>query len=153
MPIVGDAREAFGQSGRQHANAQPGKGETDDGSRHRHDEALDQHALHESAAAGAERRAHGGIALLHGGAREPQVRDVRARDEQHDAHSGKEHEHPQPRGAADEVIAKRTNADAAARVGRGIGSGDGRGDLGHLRLRLVERHIRFQPCDALMPAQ
>ena len=90
----------------------------------RHDEALDQHALHESTAAGAECRTHGRIALLHGRAREPEVRDVRAGDEQHDAHRGKEHEHPQPRGAADEVIAKRANADAAARVGRGIGSGD-----------------------------
>ena len=138
MPIVGDAREAFGQRGRQHANAQPGKRETDDGSRHRHDEALDQIPLHEPAAAGAERHAHGGIALLHRGAGQPQVRDVRARDEQHDAHRGKEHEHPQPRGAADEVIAKRTNADAPAGVGRGIGSGDGRGDLGQLRLRLFE---------------
>ena len=34
-----------------------------------------------------------------------------------------------------------------------IGRGDGRGDLRHLRLSLVERHIRFQPCDALVPAQ
>ena len=82
--------------------------------RHRHDEALDQHALHESTATGAERRAHGRIALLHRGPRQPEVRDVRARDEQHDAHGGKEHEHPRPRGGADEVIAKRANADAAA---------------------------------------
>ncbi len=110
----GHAREVFGQSGRKHANAYPGKDETDDGPRHRHDEALDQHALDESAATGAERRTHGGIALLHGGARQPQVRDVRARDEQHDAHGGKEHEHPRPRGAADEVIAKRAKAYAGA---------------------------------------
>ncbi len=96
---------------------------------HRDDEALDQHPLHESAATGAECHAHGHIALLHRGARQPEVRDVRACDEQHDAHRGKEHEHPKPRGAADEVIAQRANAYAASRVGRRIGGGDDRRDL------------------------
>ena len=104
----------------------------------RHDETLDQDTLDESATTGAECRTHGRIALLHGGARQPEVRDVGAGNEQHDAHCGKEHEHPQSRGAADDVIAKRANADAATRVGRGIGRYDNRGDLGHLRLRLVE---------------
>ena len=147
----GDTSEALGQRCRQHAYAPPGEGETGDGPGRRHDEALDQHALNQSTAAGAECRPHGRIALLHRRTSEPQVRDVRARDEQHDADRGEEHEHPRTRGGADEMIAERANADAASGVGRAIGRGDGRGDLRHLRLGLVERHIRFQPRDALCP--
>ena len=57
-------------------------------------EAFDQQLPHQPPASRAERRAEADLALTRAGAREQQIGDVGARDEQDDADGAKQHQHP-----------------------------------------------------------
>ena len=61
-------------------------------------QALDQQLPRQAAASGAERRAHGELALSGRAAREQQARDVRARDEQHQHDDAEQNEQRQTAG-------------------------------------------------------
>ena len=115
----------------------------------RQDEALDQQLTDEPPAAGAERRADADLALARARAREEQIGDVRAGDEQHDRDRAEQHQHPRLGARADEVIAQRPHACATVLVPVGMGRLERRSDLVHLRLRLLERDARLQSRDAL----
>ena len=113
----------------------------------REHEALDHELPDEPPAAGAERGADADLALARAGAREQQVRDVRARDQQHDADRAEQHQHPRLRARADDVIAQRPHADPVVLVPHRMRLLECRGHLIHLRLRLRDGDARLQPRD------
>ena len=78
-----------------------------------------------------------------GGARQQQVRDVRARDQQHERHRGEQHEQRLSRVADDDLL-HRHDGDALVAVAERILLPEPRGDARHLRLRLRDRHAGRQ---------
>ena len=79
----------------------------------------EQHALHQQLtqqppALRAERGPHRDLALPRGAAREEQVGDVRARDEQHEPDGGHEHEQGGP-DVGDHLLLKRNQTHARGR--------------------------------------
>jgi hypothetical protein len=107
---------------------------------HRQDEALEHELADDAAAAGAERGAHGDLVAARGAAREQQVGDVGAGDEE-DEHD-RDHEHDQRRAHRRGVrLVEREHLDAAALLLLGVGLLEARGDGDHVGLRLVEAGV------------
>ena len=76
--------------------------------------ALDDQLPHDAAAAAAERRPHGNLLLPAHGAREQQIGDVRARNQQHERHRAQQHEQRRPDVLHEHVLQRRhARADAA----------------------------------------
>ena len=95
----------------------------------------------------AERRAQRHLVLPGGRAREQQVRDVGARDEQHERHRAEERQERRPR-VLDDVVLQRHDADAhVRRLVFGMLLPELPGDAVHLGLRLIEGHARLQPAE------
>ena len=65
-------------------HAPPGKHQPRDSAGDRYEETLGEHVPHEAEAAGFERKADGELAPAKRGARQHQVGDIRARDQEHD---------------------------------------------------------------------
>ena len=103
----------------------------------------------EPAAAGADRRAQRHFALACRAAREQQVGDVGARDEQHARHRA---EQDQDRGAhaPDDVLLIALDEDAVAALARRRGE-DRPVHALEILLRLRDGHARFHPADCLEP--
>ena len=100
-------------------------------------EAFRQHVCDEAAAGGAKGRADGRLAHAVGGAREQQVRDVRAGDQQHEADRD-QHGPDELRVIADPVCGERLQLEAAAEGIRADFRLDLRGDRRKLLLRDVD---------------
>ena len=81
----------------------------------REHDAFDEQAADQPPAARAERGADAHLAAAHGRARQHQVGDVGAGDEQHQRHRSEQHQHPRPH-PSDQLLVQRDDADAAARV-------------------------------------
>ena len=78
----------------------------------REHQALDEQLPRDRAVGRAEGRAHGELAVPRAAAREEEVGDVGARDQQQEAHRGQEQPEALLRAAADEVVAERLDARA-----------------------------------------
>ena len=98
----------------------------------RQQQAFGEQLANQAPAAGAERRADGDFTITPGGARQQEVRDVGAGDEQHDQHRGGEQLQRAPH-VADEQLLEREQADVPFRsiVDRHVGQGgEGRFECG-----------------------
>ena len=100
----------------------------------RQQRALGQQLAHEPAAPGAERRAHRELAAAPQHARQHQVRDVRAGDQQHAADGAQQHEQRRPRAQRQLVAeAHRRRGEARAlRVGIRVVGREAGGDRGQV---------------------
>ena len=91
-PVHSHQRAAFADAGQiggvdrqQRANARHAEREAEDAADQRQHDAFGEQLPHDAAAPGAQGRAHRNLAPASGRAHEQQVRDVRARDQQHEA--------------------------------------------------------------------
>ncbi len=109
-----EARQVRRVQPRQRPRAGPREHEPGQAAAGRQHEALGRELPQEPRAAGAERAAHRHLALARGRAREEQVRDVRARDQQHEA-DRHEQRHERPPRVLDDVVLERHDADLHAR--------------------------------------
>ena len=98
---------------------------------------------HEPLPAGSERDADGDLLLARRRAREQQVRDVRARDEQDERH-GAHHDQHRASHVADDGFDERHDVDREGSVALVLVPNP-RGDGGDVGVRLRHRHARFQP--------
>ena len=104
--------------------------------------AFGQQLPHEPLPARAERGADGDFLLARRRAREQQVRDVGARDEQHERHRAQHHEH-RAAHVADDRFDERHDVDREGPVALVL-LANPRGDGGDVRVRLRHRHARLQ---------
>ena len=109
----------------------------------RQHDALGEQLADEVAGRRAERHAHGDLTGAGGGARELEVRDVGAGDQQHEAHGAQQHQHRLPHGGIDELVAKRREREGpVGSVVVGLLGLEALGERGHLRLRRLEASRR-----------
>ena len=73
-----------------------GDAEPGDAAARREHQAFSKHLAHQPAAAGAKRRAHAELALARGAARQQQIRDVDAGNEQHERNRAHQREQRRP---------------------------------------------------------
>ena len=134
---------------RRHEAREQGHG--DDGDRDaeqatdkREHEALGQQLAHEPLAPRAERGPHRQLLAPLEDAREEQAREVRAGDEQHtERGAGEPHEHQAVlRG---DLVPQRVHGRAGPEILFRVVALELLGDDVHLRLRRLERHLRFEP--------
>ena len=112
-------------------------------------QALAAHPARQVPAAGAEREPHRRLVRSRGRANEQQVRDVGARDQQHEADGAHQHEQRRSR-AADRPLANRREPQARVGIGVGVGRVGARvgvGDGVHFALRLFDADARRDPRD------
>ena len=95
-------------------------------------------------ASSAERGAHGDVALARRAARERQVRQVHATDEQQHPHGAEQHIQRASELRADQDVDVPLDGDAPTFVRIGIVGRDPRADGIHLGARLFDRHARLQ---------
>ncbi len=119
----------------------------------RQHEALDEQLPHDLPARRAERRAQRELALTGGAARQQQVRDVGAGDEQHESDGAEQQPQRRLRRVAEEVVLERLDAGAPARVGfrkrlREVGR-DGQ----HVRVGLLKSDAGLQPAHDEQPVK
>ena len=105
--------------------------------------ALGQQLADESLPARAERRADRDFLLPAGRAREQQIGDVGARDQQHERHRA-EHDEHRDADVADDGLDERDDVDRERAVAF-VFLANARGDRRHVVLRLRHRHARLQP--------
>ena len=143
---VRDPRQSRGEPRDDPAHAEIREPDADRGARHREHEPFDEQAAHEPPAARAEGRTNPHLPAADGGAREHQVRHVRARDEQHERDRAEQHQHPQL-DPPDEVLAQRDHADAPARAPLGVLRVERLGHTVHLLRGLLDRHTGLETRD------
>ena len=100
LPIdadFGDARDAAGIGGDQQAESAEGQQNAEDGAGEGEQDAFDDELLKEASQSGADGGAHGDFAAAGFGARQQEVGDVDAGNEEDEADRAEQHEH----GAAD----------------------------------------------------
>ncbi len=107
---------------------------------------LREELAHEAAAARAHRRAHGELPLARRGARQQQVRDVRAGDQQDEAHRAEQDEERRAH-LSDHGLVQRAHGEAHALVRIGIGGGQARADGGRLGPRRFGGGARIEAPD------
>ena len=83
------------------------------GRQRREQQALGEQLPHQPRAAAAERRAHRELALARRRPHEQQVRDVRARNQHHEAHRAHERQDHRP-DVGDEILVHRLEAEVEA---------------------------------------
>ena len=111
----------------------------------RDDQALDEQLPDDGAAGGAHRGPHGQLALARAAARQQQVGDVGAGDEQQEPHRAQQQPQPLLGRVADEVVAEGLDADRPA-VARRRALALDRGAQGHhARIGFGESDVVFQP--------
>ena len=108
MPISSTRGSSAGASVRSKPMPARREHEADHAAGERQQHALGQQRARDAATTRAQRRAHRELLLASLGADEKQVRDVPARDEQHDAHRGQENPEDAP-DVADHVLGQRAH--------------------------------------------
>ena len=148
-PVESDvlgARQIRRQQRRERGD-RPARGADSDeaaGGQHRHD--FGDRLPDQASAAGAERRADRELALAGERARDEQIGEIRAADQQHDADRGEQDVQRRANGRH-EVLKRWNDRSAESRVlARMLALELGRDDV-HLGLRLLQRHARFQTRD------
>ena len=116
-------------------HAQPGEPHAADTSHERQQRALGEKLTDQSSAGRAYRRAHDHFTLASGRPCEQQVRDIGARDQQHEA-DGREQDVERLAGVADQEILQWQHHDGLCRVAVGILLFEALRDGRHLQLRL-----------------
>jgi hypothetical protein len=111
---------------------------------HREQHALGEELADDAPPGRAHGEAHAQLADARVRAREQQVRDVRAGDQQHERDREPEQQEHRP-GLADQGLADQHRAEHLVAVGVDIVLGDRGGDLRQLRTALCERCARRQP--------
>jgi hypothetical protein len=145
-----DAREGFSRQCQHRLHAPPGEQQAGDGAEERQHEPFGDELSHDAGRAGAERRADRELPLPRSGAREHQVRDVRASDQQHDGDGPHQDENHLP-ALPDDFIHERPHRQRELRRHTGqhgrIMLRDRLHDGGELGARLLDRHARLQTGD------
>jgi hypothetical protein len=132
------AREAT-EAQRRHAKA----GNASGGGKH---QALGEQLAHQPRAAGAERRPDADFALPCGGAREQEIGDIDARDEQHQQHGADQHEQRRP-NLADHQLLQRKDHHGTGGIALRLFFLQLGVDPAHLAVGLIERDAVAQPPD------
>ena len=114
--------------------------------RQRQQQTLGQELARQPGPPRAERRPYRQFARTGRGAREQQVRDVRAGDEQHEGHRAEQQVQRRP-GAAGDLLPQRHDRRAFVCVAQRIGGREPRGDRPHLAPGLCQRDAWRQPGD------
>ena len=140
---LGQPRDVFGRGGEQGRRGPDGQEEPEAPAEEREQDAFRQELTHHAGAARADGRADGKLALPGGGAREQQVRDVRAGEEQHEGDRGKEGPERRP-GFGDAALEKRDDHRPLAAVGPRVLRLEPRHDRVELGPRRRERGARRQ---------
>ena len=140
-----------GRIARQDSHHRPGDGNAEDGTRAAEQQALGEERAPQRAGARAERRADRQLAFAPHRPREDQVRDVRARDDEHQGRRGEKHEQDGPRRRHN-LIAQADGVDAEVgrgRVGLGMFLDDRTVDGPQLGARGLELDARRQAPEEL----
>ena len=112
-----------------------------------HDHAFGHQLAHHVGATGAEREARRDFLAASGEAREQQVGDVRARNQEHAAHRAEQHQVALAL-LADGIVEQRHHLDLRRRIDVGrVRCAVAGGDDVHGLARLLQRDARAQPCD------
>ncbi len=147
-----EAREVRRRHEREQLRQRPPCGQPQRPTDQRKHEALDHHLLHEPRPRRAESRAHPELAGAIAGAREEQIGEVRAGDQQHERHRRGQHLERGPH-ARRHVVDERSGADvdrtALAEDQVGHRTLDGAGAGAALGFRLREGHARLQARERL----
>ena len=93
-----------------------------------------------------ERGANRNFALARRGTREQQIRDIGARDKQHESNRREQHQQRRPH-VTDHIVMQRSDEFTASGVGIGILLRQLRGDRLQIRRRLTKIDARFQAAD------
>ena len=137
-----DTRQVAGTQRRDEADPLPRQEHAEHGARPGEHDALDQHLPDDAAAAAADRRPHRDLAPTLGRPDEQQVRDVGARDQQHEPDGTKEGEQGGTRVAHDLTVQPgHPDLQVLGLVER-VDFAQARGDCVHLLLRLFQRRRR-----------
>ena len=116
-PNVANARRAFGRKPDEQAQERRCHSDANRAARQRHNRAFDEQLRRQPSARAAERRAHGQLVLPRSPARDEQIRDVGACDEQQESDGSEQHVQRQTdlrNGPGQQEL--RFHADAAVRV-------------------------------------
>ena len=142
------SRQHSGQERESRLRAGDGEQKSDGSARTGEKRALREKLADHAPLARPQRRANGELARPADGAREQEVRDVRARDQQQKTDRGEQHQQEGPH-IADDVLFHGHERDPEILVGHRIGRREIAGDGVHLGLRLRESHARFQAADCV----
>ena len=146
-----DTRQVAGTQRRDEADPLPRQEHAEHGARPGEHDALDQHLPDDAAAAAADRRPHRDLAPTLGRPDQQQVRDVGARDQQHEPDGTKEGEQGGPRVAHDITVQPgHPDLQVLSLVER-VDFAQARGDCVHLLLRLFQCDAVTQPRDDRQP--
>jgi hypothetical protein len=135
-PHLLDARHARRQRRQERLQPEVAEQHAGDGAQQRQQHALGQQLAQHARAAGPEREPHGDLALPVGGAREQQVRDVRARDQQHEGDRAQQ-QHQRGAHVADHGLVQRLDRHALLGVRVRVLLGEPRGDRLDVGARLL----------------
>jgi hypothetical protein len=122
----------------------PGRGEHD---------VLGEELANQTSAPGAERCANGHLALARRAARQRQVREIGAANQQQHADRAQEHVQGAAQLRADHRVHVANDRDAPAFVRVGKILRDAAADRVHFRARLLHRYARLEPCVDLQPVE
>ena len=148
-----DSRQVAGTQRRDEADALPRQQHADHGARPGQDDAFDQHLRDDAAAAAADRRPYRDLASTLGRPDQQQVRDVGARDQQHEPDGTEQREQGGPRVVHDITVHPvHPNLQVLGLVEL-VDLAQPRGDRVHLVLRLLQRDAVTQPRDHRQPGR
>ena len=116
LSIRGRSAGASARRTRRHSERDRNPG---DAAEHRQQHAFREQLPNEPPPARAQRHAHRDLALAHGGAREQQVGDVRARDEEHRGHGAEHDPERRTERRADDLLGEWSHGHAVVAV-RGV---------------------------------
>ena len=148
-----DARQVAGTQRRDEPDALPRQEHAEHGARPGEHGALDQHLRDDAAAAAADRRPHRDLASTLGRPDQQQVRDVGARDQQHEPDGAKEGEQGGPRVVHDVTVQSVHSDLQVLRLVERVDLAEPRGNRVHLLLRLFQRDAVTQPRDHRQPGR
>ena len=148
-PDFGDTRNQIRAEGDERTQRPLGQQHAGGAAEHGQEHAFGHELAHHLASARAEREARGDLAPARGKAREQQVGDVRARDQEHAA-DGAEEQQITLTLRADGILEQRHDLDPRRRIDvRGVRRSVAGGDHVHRLARLLQRDARLEPCDDL----
>ncbi len=117
------------------------------------DHALGDELADDDPARGAAGAADGQLALPRRAASEHEVRDVRARDEQHERHRAEQQPQAVDELVIEEIVLEQLDAGAPSGVRGGELGGETLGHGDHVVVRLGERDVRLQPAHDENPVE
>ena len=145
-----EARQLRRADREQRAETQRPDGDSDDRARGRQHHRLREELANQPAPSRAERRAHGHLARPRRAAREQQVGDVHAREEEQQPGRRHDDDQDRPQVADDRVDQRPRDVDAVA-VRRGKVIGEAAHDRRHLAFRALDRRPVSQAHEAFLP--